>query len=111
MPSLPALMVCSSLLLATGCALVPDTYKIDMRQGNFFDEEMVARLRPGMDKRQVQHVMGTPLIHDPFHQNRWDYLYSTEPGGGQRRQRHVVLHFDGDLLARIDGDAQDQPMP
>lgn len=68
------------------------------------DQEMINKLRPGMDKKQVKHIMGTPLIIDPFHNDRWDYLYSFEPGKGEREQRRITLYFNGDHLARIDGD-------
>src|SRR5690606_24123986 len=56
-------------------------------------------------RRQVRFIMGNPLITDTFHANRWDYLYSIQPGGGQRLQERVSLVFDGnDQLAGLAGD-------
>ena len=58
-----------------------------------------------MSAEKVRLILGTPLLVDVFHQNRWDYLYSFQPGGGQRTQRHISLYFDNNQrLAKIDGD-------
>ncbi len=65
---------------------------------------MVDQLRPGMTKRQVIFVMGTPLVRDPFHQNRWDYIYSYQPGGGERGQERVSVFFEDDALVSFSGD-------
>lgn len=97
------------LLLAAGCsyegtAKLPGVYRIDIQQGNVVEEDMVARLRPGMDKNQVQYIMGTPVVDDPFHVNRWDYIYTYSEGGARRTQRHVVLYFENNKLARVGGD-------
>jgi outer membrane protein assembly factor BamE len=82
----------------------PGVYKIGIPQGNIITQEMVDQLRPGMTKRQVIFVMGTPLVRDPFHQNRWDYIYSYQPGGGERGQERVSVFFQDDLLVRFTGD-------
>ncbi|OED44127.1 hypothetical protein ACH42_08225 [Endozoicomonas sp. (ex Bugula neritina AB1)] len=105
--------LCSTLLL-TGCAsstdsgskLVsfPGAYKIDIQQGNVITQEMVDQLRPGMTRAQVQYVMGTPLLEDTFNKNRWDYVYSMQPGGKQRTQTTVTVFFEGDMLSAIEGD-------
>ncbi|MSR12598.1 MAG: outer membrane protein assembly factor BamE [Gammaproteobacteria bacterium] len=65
---------------------------------------MVDQLRPGMTKRQVIFVMGTPLVRDPFHQDRWDYIYSFQPGGGIRGQERVTINFVDDQLVSFTGD-------
>ena len=66
---------------------------------------MIDQLRPGMTRRQVRFIMGNPLIVDTFHANRWDYLYSIQPGGGRRQQERVSLFFnDSDQLAGLNGD-------
>ena len=92
------------LVLTAGCeSYLPSFYNVPVRQGNYLDSEMVGRLRPGMTKAQVQRVLGTPLITDPFHQNRWDYYYYYKIGGQIDDQRHVTLYFSGDTLDRIDG--------
>jgi outer membrane protein assembly factor BamE len=82
----------------------PGVYKIDIEQGNIVTQEMVDQLRPGMTKRQVTFVMGTPLVRDPFHQDRWDYIYSYQPGGGERGQERLSVLFENDELVSITGD-------
>lgn len=97
--------------LLAGCSsAVPSFYKLDVRQGNYIDPASVERLQIGMSKRQVQFLLGTPLINDPFHQQRWDYLYSFRPEGGDEiDKRHLKLFFEGDTLARIEGDITPPP--
>ncbi len=85
---------------------MPLLYKIDVQQGNVIEQEMLDRLQPGMDKQQVQFIMGTPVIIDPFHADRWEYIYSYQPGGKVREQRHITLHFKGDKLSHVTGDVQ-----
>jgi len=65
---------------------------------------MVDQLRPGMTKRQVNFVMGTPLVRDPYHQDRWDYVYSYQPGGGERGQERLSVFFIDDQLVNFTGD-------
>ena len=85
-----------------GCMLVP--HKIDIQQGNYVDQEMVAKLKPDMTRSQVRFILGTPLVADVFHPNRWDYVYLTGKAGDVRRQRKITVVFDGDRLKFIDGD-------
>ena len=73
------------LAALAGCSF-PGVYKIDIQQGNVVTQDMIDQLKPGMTRRQVRFIMGNPLITDTFHANRWDYLYSIQPGGGQRQQ-------------------------
>ncbi len=82
----------------------PGVYKISIPQGNVITQEMVDQLRPGMSKRQVTFVMGTPLVRDPFHQDRWDYIYSFQPGGGERGQERLSVFFIDDQLVGFEGD-------
>lgn len=82
----------------------PGVYKIGIPQGNIITQEMVDQLRPGMTKRQVIFVMGTPLVRDPFNQDRWDYIYSYQPGGGERGQESISVFFEDDALIRFAGD-------
>jgi outer membrane protein assembly factor BamE len=72
---------------------------------------MVDQLRPGMTKRQVAFIMGTPLLTDPFHDRRWDYLYSNEPGGEARMQKQITLVFENDELAGLQGDFRPGNLP
>lgn len=79
-------------------------YKMDIQQGNVVDSKMMMQLRPGMTRAQVRFIMGTPLLTDSFHANRWDYLYRMQKGGKVVEQRHVILEFEGDQLVRVRGD-------
>jgi outer membrane protein assembly factor BamE len=100
-------------LLLPGCALptIPGItpYRMEIQQGNFVTQEMVARLSPGMSKEQVRITLGTPLLTDIFHADRWDYVYSREGQDGQREQRKLVVHFSEGKLARLDGDVVAKP--
>ncbi|MDR6233954.1 outer membrane protein assembly factor BamE [Pseudomonas oryzihabitans] len=93
-----------SLAMLAGCSL-PGVYKIDIQQGNVVTQDMIDQLRPGMTRQQVRFIMGTPLIQDTFHPNRWDYLYSMQAAGGQRKQERVSLVFNGNnQLSGLSGD-------
>ncbi|MGR9052501.1 MAG: outer membrane protein assembly factor BamE, partial [Gammaproteobacteria bacterium] len=73
-------------LLLSGCTTVmenlPGVYKLDIQQGNIIDQEVIDQLRPNMSKRQVLYVIGSPMLIDVFHQQRWDYLYSDQKDDG-----------------------------
>ncbi len=103
-------VVALSLLLGACSSLptpeFPGVYKIPIRQGNIITQEMIDQLEPGMTRRQVNFVMGTPLVQDPFHQDRWDYVYNYQPGGEPRGQERVTLYFENDRLSRLEGDFQ-----
>ena len=89
----------------------PLLHKIDIQQGNVVDQEMLDQLKPGMDKKQVKFIMGTPVLIDPFHNERWEYIYSFQEGGTVREQRHITLHFENDKLAYISGDIEISNIP
>lgn len=86
-----------------GCFLVP--HKIDVQQGNYVDQAMLAKLKTGMTKSQVRYVLGTPLVTDPFHPERWDYAYMDRPNGKLKASRRVTVIFEGERLRRLEGDA------
>lgn len=99
---LRALLMLLALQLA-GCGwLAP--YRIDIQQGNFVSQEMVAQLKRGMTKEQVRFVLGTPLVTDIFHAERWDYVYLLDRPGQPRVQRRLAVFFADDRLARVEGD-------
>jgi len=83
-------------------ALAP--YRMDIRQGNVVDAAMLARLQPGMDRERVRTLLGTPQLRDPFRPERWDYAFTERKGYEMRTQRTVTLLFEGDRLARVEGD-------
>jgi outer membrane protein assembly factor BamE len=94
----------TGLIALAGCSF-PGVYKIDIQQGNVVTQDMIDQLRPGMTRRQVRFIMGNPLLTDTFHSNRWDYLYSIQPGGGKRQQERVSVVFDdNDQLVGLSGD-------
>ncbi len=96
-------LILSANLHLAACS-VPGVHKIDIQQGNVITQEMVDKLKPGMEKSQVRFVLGTPPIVDPFHLERWDYVYSLQAGRKTREQRHISLYFENEKLARIQGD-------
>ncbi|MCX7182371.1 MAG: outer membrane protein assembly factor BamE [Nitrosospira sp.] len=94
-----------SLLLLAGCSSVPSLlYRIDVQQGNFITQEIVDKLNLGMTKSQVRFVLGSALISDPFHDNRWDYVYRLVQDGKLIEQRRLTVFFENDKLIRTEGD-------
>lgn len=90
--------------LAQGLENAGISYRIPIQQGNVLTQERVNQLQPGMAKGQVRHLMGTPMLVDPFHQDRWDYIYTHRPPRGETERRHISLYFESGQLARIEGD-------
>jgi len=108
----PIITLMFFMSLLAGCSHTPSvektvaplTYKIDLQQGNVVSQEMVAKLHQGMTPPQVRYVMGSPLVIDPFHPDRWDYVYLYEKGHKvTERHRLTVIFVDG-KLARLEGD-------
>lgn len=94
-------------LLCVSCGTALPTikpYKLDVQQGNVVTSKMLLQLRPGMTKSQVRFIMGTPLIQDSFHGNRWDYVYQMRQGGKITEQRRVILDFENEVLKSVRGD-------
>jgi outer membrane protein assembly factor BamE len=109
-----ALLVATVLLPACKSVDVPKVpgitpYRMVIQQGNFISQEMVGQLKPGMTKEQVRFVLGTPLVTDVFHADRWDYVFYREMPDGKREQRNLSVVFDNDKLARIIGDLLPAP--
>ena len=97
---LPACLLLA-LFVISACGLI---YKQNIQQGNALEQEDLDELYIGMNKRQVSFVLGSPAIHDPFHQQRWDYIQTFSRRGGKMTQRTVTLRFDkDDLLVEIIG--------
>ncbi|WP_240342534.1 outer membrane protein assembly factor BamE [Methylococcus sp. EFPC2] len=105
------LSACSSASLDRLGDSLPGVYRMDIHQGNIVTQEMVDQLKPGMNQRQVAFILGTPLVKDPFHDERWDYLYSNEPGGKVRMQKRITLVFEKDELASLQGDFKPGDLP
>lgn len=94
------LLMCAAI---TGCSW-NFPYSIPIQQGNVITVEMLQELELGMDKRKVRYVLGTPLVTDAFHQDRWDYYYSYKHGLGDKVQQRASLYFEDDRLVRVDAD-------
>ena len=108
------LIVVSVLLASCGNMSMPKLssltpHKIEIRQGNLVTPEMREKIKIGMSRLQVRAVIGTPLINDPFHASRWDYVYRLEQDGKLSEQQRLTLYFDNDSLARIDDSAMPAP--
>ena len=98
-----------ALAAAPGCGFVPripgiPPYRMDIQQGNYVSQEMVSQLKLGMSKEQVRFILGTPLVTDIFHSERWDYVYWRETPERNREQRKLTVRFENGLLARLEGD-------
>lgn len=116
---LPVLAACSSINLPSTASLGFSPYRIDVRQGNYVSQDMVSQLKKGMSKDQVRFALGTPLLKDVFHKERWDYVYLFEPAKGPKEERRISVLFDdngrlkavtGDVVAASNG-APNVPTP
>jgi outer membrane protein assembly factor BamE len=97
-----ALVVMVVCLPMAACTISP--YRIDIQQGNVVTQEAISKLKPDMTRAQVKFVLGTPLVTDTFHPDRWDYFYKFDKAGNPREQRRLTLVFHDDKLLRILGD-------
>ena len=90
-------------LFATSCTYLTP-YKLPIQQGNIIESESLSKLKSGMSKNQAAQVLGTALLNDIFHANRWDYVHYLNKRGNMLEQKHVVLIFEEEKLARLVGD-------
>ena len=90
---------------------IPGVYRIDIQQGNVVEQQMLDRLEIGMERSKVRFIMGTPLLADPFNQERWDYVYRLRGGSGEEVSQRVSLYFADDRLARVEGDLASEAIP
>jgi outer membrane protein assembly factor BamE len=109
---LPALTIALTGLLSA-CSFMPSVsgekvfglvrpYRVDVVQGNVLTTEQVAKVKPGMSRAQVRDLLGTPLLTDIFHDDRWDYMFTIRRQGIESQQRQVVAWFNGDVLKQLD---------
>jgi outer membrane protein assembly factor BamE len=103
-----ALAGCKSVEMPKVPGITP--YRMVIQQGNFISQEMVAQLKPGMTREQVRFILGTPLVTDIFHADRWDYVFVRE-AEGKREQRNLSVIFEKDRLARVIGDLMPADAP
>ncbi len=101
--SVCGILACAIMLSACG----PLVYRIEVQQGNLVSQESVSQLKPGMTKDQARFVLGTPLVTDIFHADRWDYVYTLQPArtSSIKEERRLTLFFDKEgRLERVEGD-------
>src|SRR6266852_3093907 len=101
MPKIKVSILVLTALLLSGCISI---YKTDINQGNILTPQLVENLKLGMNKQQVRFLLGTPSIADPFHPERWDYIYSEQKGGSRRVQHKLMLIFKEDKLISLEQD-------
>ncbi|HET7607220.1 MAG TPA: outer membrane protein assembly factor BamE [Gammaproteobacteria bacterium] len=98
------------VIAAAAVALTACVYRIDIQQGNLLDEDDINQVDLGMTRSQVQFVLGTPMISDSFHRDRWDYAYYYRRGRSPDADRRwIVVYFENDRVQRIDRDLELQP--
>jgi len=104
--SFPMRLACLILAAAVplaGCGLI---HKIDIQQGNFVTPESTAKLKKGMTKSEVRQLLGTPLLTDAFHANRWDYYFSHQKGGKMAERTRFSVFFEDEKLVAVTGDVK-----
>ncbi len=85
-------------------------YRIDIQQGNLLKDEDIGQVEVGMTRSQVQFLLGTPMVADSFHRDRWDYAYYLQRGRERDAERRwLVVYFENDRVARIARDVAMQP--
>lgn len=101
--------LCKSLALIFLClglsACFVRPYKFNIEQGNIITADKLDQIQPGMSEEQVRYVLGTPMLNDVFHTNRWDYIYLDKPGRGKETRQHVAIFFDNGYVDHITRDA------
>ena len=99
------LLITLAICGLSACSFVgfPGVYKINVEQGNIVTQEMADQLKPGMSRRQVRFILGTPLVEDTFNQDRWDYPYVLRNGTNVLSESSLTVLFDGDALLDVTG--------
>jgi outer membrane protein assembly factor BamE len=106
-----ALVLAFATTLLSGCSSLrnPETlfglltpYRIDVVQGNVVTQEVMAQIQPGLGRLQVREILGTPLLADPFHADRWDYVFTIRRQGVPDQQRRVSVFFRNDVVERFE---------
>jgi outer membrane protein assembly factor BamE len=97
-----ALAGCESLQRTDSFLGIITPYRIDIVQGNAITKEQAAQVKPGLTRLQVRDILGTPLVADPFHATRWDYIFTLRRPGTEVQRRSVVVTFEGDVVKAIE---------
>ena len=105
-----SLLVVFCMLALNACAAwLPEAHKLDLQQGNTVKLEQLEAISIGMTKTEVRKIMGSPMLSDPFHNQRWDYIYRFIPNKGFERKSLLTLYFEDDLLVKIDDSEYIEP--
>jgi outer membrane protein assembly factor BamE len=98
------------LLLACLAAVNACVYRIDVQQGNLLEDNDVDAVQPGMTRSQIRFVLGTPVVEDAFHRDRWDYIYYFRKGRARIVDRRwLIVYFDGDRVREVQKDVAVNP--
>ncbi len=98
-----AMIAIASCMPLTACTdWLPTAHRLDLEQGNNIQLEQLEKIKPGMSKNEVRNIIGLPIISDPFHNQRWDYIYRYVPKSGFERKSLLTLKFENDTLVNID---------
>ncbi|MCP5162690.1 MAG: outer membrane protein assembly factor BamE [Hahellaceae bacterium] len=92
------ILICT--LCLSGCSF-PGVYKINVQQGNIVTQDMLEKLKPGLTRRQVHFVLGTPLIRNTFSSQSDSYIYTFEKGGEKIEQQSITVYYDNDVMTRV----------
>lgn len=106
--ALAALTGCSSLQSSDNFLGVITPYRVEIVQGNVVTREQVAALKPGMSREEVRDILGSPLITDAFHADRWDYVFTIKRQGTAPQSRRVLVRFDGNAMKSVEA-SEDLP--
>jgi outer membrane protein assembly factor BamE len=101
---LPLIAACAVLL--AGCV-----YRIDVQQGNYVTQDQVQKLKEGMTRTEVRQALGTPLLMDVFHNDRWDYFFSQGKAGRESERKQFSVHFKDDKVVSFSGDVHPPAPP
>ena len=100
-----ASVLAATMLLLSACEYgLIEPYKLTIEQGNAITQEEFESLYTGMTQTEVLETIGAPVMNDPFHADRWDYIYRQKPGKGRVRNSSFTLYFRGEILVKIDGE-------
>jgi len=103
-------LIVSCVAALSACAdWLPEAYKLDLQQGNTIKLAQLEALSLGMSKSEVRKIMGSPMLADPFHNQRWDYIYRFIPSKGFERKSLLTLYFENDRLVKIDDSQYVEP--
>lgn len=107
--SRPFTIICCILSLSACAQWLPDAHRLDLQQGNTVKLEQLEAIKIGMTKAEVRKIMGSPMLSDPFHAQRWDYIYRFIPNKGFERKSLLTLYFENDRLIEINDSKYVEP--